>query len=65
MSAAPLVLACSIWASQERRWRRLEIKLAKVANRKTPGVHHGLATNVENLIEKMDEAYQELDGLLD
>jgi len=55
----------SIWEQQERRWRRLEVKLAKVAARTTEGVNQGLATNIENLVANMEEAYQDLDGLLD
>lgn len=55
----------SIWEEQERRWRRLEVKLAKVAARTTEGVGQGLATNIENLVAAMEEAYQDLDGLLD
>ena len=55
----------SIWEEQERRWRRLEVKLGKVAARTTEGVGQGLAINIENLIAKMEEAYEDLDGLLD
>lgn len=55
----------SIWSQQERRWRRLEVKLTKVAERTGEGVHSGLATNIDNLIALMEESYQELDGLLD
>jgi hypothetical protein len=55
----------SIWESQERRWRRLETKLQKLAARKTETVHPGLATNIENLVAALEESYEELDGLLD
>lgn len=55
----------SIWEEQERRWRRLEVKLGKLASRTTEGVSQGLATNIENLVATMEEAYQDLDGLLD
>lgn len=57
--------ARAVWEDQERRWRRLEMKLRKLAERTSEGVHPGLATNIENLLESLDEAYQELDGLLD
>jgi hypothetical protein len=55
----------AIWDSQERRWHRLEGKLRKLDARTTDSVHPGLATNIENLIAALEEAYEELDGLLD
>jgi chromosome segregation ATPase len=55
----------SIWEEQERRWRRLESKLAKLAKRSGSGVGLGLAANIENLVAEIGEAYEDLDGLLD
>ena len=55
----------SIWEEQERRWRRLEGKLKKLSARPGTRVNPGLAVNIENLIASIDEAYADLDGLLD
>jgi len=55
----------AIWDEQERRWRRLESKLKKVQGRRAARVDRGLATNIENLIALIDEAYGDLDSMLD
>jgi SMC interacting uncharacterized protein involved in chromosome segregation len=55
----------ALWEMQVRRWRRLEKKLQKLAERAGEGVHPGLAANIENLMARLEETYEELDGLLD
>ncbi len=55
----------AIWDEQERRWRRLESKVKKLQARRTARVDRGLAANIENLIALIDEAYDDLDGMLD
>lgn len=55
----------ALWEDQEHRWRRLEVKLRKLLARSTDRVHPGLATNIENLVARLDETYQDLDSLLD
>ena len=55
----------ALWEDQENRWRRLEAKLRKLMARSTDHVHPGLATNIENLVARLDETYQDLDSLLD
>lgn len=55
----------ALWEDQERRWRRLEVKLRKLASRSTEHVNPGLATNIENLMATLEETYEDLDALLD
>lgn len=54
-----------IWEQQERRWRRLESKLTKLAERSGSSVNLGLATNIENLMAALDESYVELEDLIE
>jgi hypothetical protein len=55
----------SLWSDTERRWRRLEAKLGKAEADAGAAVSRARCQNVDRLIEVIDDAYFELDRLLE
>ena len=57
--------ADDLWSDTERRWRRLETKLHKAEKAAAAPLNSPRARNVDRLIARIDEAYYELERLLD
>jgi ABC-type transporter Mla subunit MlaD len=54
----------ALFETCERRWRRIEKKLADAAENASKPLNRGRVKNVDALVEAIDEAYSELEDLL-
>ena len=57
--------AWELFAATERRWRRLERKLSEAGEAPERPVNEARCRNVDAIIEALEEAYYQLDKLLD
>lgn len=57
--------ADDLWSSNERRWRRLEVKLRKAEAEADAPLNAPRSRNIDRLIQAIEEAYYELEQLLD
>ncbi|MEZ4332471.1 MAG: hypothetical protein R3F35_11990 [Myxococcota bacterium] len=54
-----------LWEEQEERWQRLEVDLNKVSLQSGDDVAPSLASEIETLMTELEDAYEELDALVD
>ncbi len=53
----------ALFETCERRWRRIEKKLAEARKRADDPINRSRVRNVDQLVEAIDEDYYELDGM--
>jgi chromosome segregation ATPase len=54
-----------LWEEQEERWQRLEVDLNKISLQSGDDVAPSLASGIETLMTELEDAYEELDALVD
>lgn len=54
-----------LWEEQEERWQRLEVDLNKISLQSGDDVAPSLASEIETLMTELEDAYEELDALVD
>lgn len=54
-----------LWEEQEERWQRLEVDLNKISLQSGDDVAPSLAAEIETLMTELEDAYEELDALVD